>query len=88
MYSRIGNSMFNILPNKIEIGIKNAFDHFDQKQKCSVFIFVQYISIRLVSEIFNRLKILTLFHDRLKPTYTFYNKSSTYNLRMKEKLTL
>ena len=35
--------MLDFLFYKIEIEIKTLFRHFDHKQKCSIFTFVQYI---------------------------------------------
>ena len=43
MYSVSGNETSDILFYKKEIKKKTAFSYFDQKQKCSVFTFVQYI---------------------------------------------
>ena len=43
MYNASGNQTLEILFYEKEIEIKMLFGHFDQKQKCSVFTFVQYI---------------------------------------------
>ena len=43
MYSSCGNYMLDILfYKKVNWNKKTFFGHFDQKQKCSVFTFVQY----------------------------------------------
>ena len=48
MYSASGNYTLDIFNLQKEIGIKTLFGHFDQKQTCSVFTFVQYIVYKYI----------------------------------------
>ena len=75
--------MSDILFHKKEIKVKKKtlFGHFDQKQKCSVFTFVQYIYIFLnsvVDKCHHSIHIYLIFKKKKKKSKMWYTGEVSY----------